>query len=207
MAVRWQMPWSAAWRVRCLPPGRAQSGSACTTVLPRRCHHDAAWDRQFVTTVRAHRRALRTPGHSAILSDMPLTRRFPWLRLFLAVLALVAGQVSSARASMGATCPRRDAGHVAVLTGSSLAGMATSAAHPGGADHAAHAAVPHRAPNDGPTVPAGAPQCVTSVATLPPLTAAPAVLLAWSTTAVPCWPEARPTSHAPAPPFRPPRAI
>lgn len=195
--------------------GACHRGEHGVVVPARRCYHDT------VTTMlhgigrsrapSVHTVApLRTAGHSAILSDMPLTRRFPWLRLALAVLALVAGQVSSARASMGATCPRSDSGHVAGLTGSSLADTVASAEPRDGADHAAHAAhaaVPHHAPDDGPTVPAGAQQCVTSVATLPPLTAVPGVLLAWSAAAVPCWLEARPTSLAPPPPFRPPRAL
>jgi len=116
--------------------------------------------------------------------------RSRWPRLALAVLALVAGHVSLARSAFGMTCARGGAsGVVAPVTDEAAL--------------ASHA----EAPLDAPAAPALLTQCATSAAALPLPAAVPAATLVWRVSAPPAGPEGRPTSHAPAPPFHPPRTI
>lgn len=108
----------------------------------------------------------------------------------LAVLALVAGHVSLARSAFGMTCARGDAsGVVAPVTDAAAL--------------ASHA----EAPPDAPAAPALLTHCATSVAALPLPAGVPAAALVSRVSAPPAGPEGRPTSHAPAPPFHPPRTI
>ena len=119
--------------------------------------------------------------------------RSRWLRLVLAVLALVAGHVSLARSAFGMTCARGDASGV-------VAPVADAAAL------ASHAEAPPDAPA-APAAPALLTHCATSVAALPLPADVPAAALVSRVSAPPAGPEGRPASHAPAPPFHPPRTI
>ena len=123
---------------------------------------------------------------------MPLTPRSRWLRLALALLAVIASHASIARAALGATCAR-------VASVDAVAGGTSDDVTPSGSRA--------RAPHDAPTAPALASPCATSVAALPPLTGVPCASIAWEAAALPLGPEARPVSHALPPPFHPPRAI
>lgn len=128
---------------------------------------------------------------------MQVASRSRWLRLVLAVLALVASQVSIAHAAIGATCPRDGA-----LRATSVVDRAPAPAAMPDA-HESHAEAPHQTPS----APALAPQCATSLATVPPLPVVPVATITPEMAALPRGPESRLQSRAPAPPFRPPRAI
>ena len=128
---------------------------------------------------------------------MQVASRSRWLRLVLAVLALVASQVSIAHAAIGATCPRDGKMRATSVVDRAPAQTATPDAHQ------SHAEAPHQTPS----APAVAPQCATSMAAVPPLPVVPVATITLEMGALPRGPEARLQSRAPSPPFRPPRAI
>lgn len=133
------------------------------------------------------------------MSSTPFTSRSRasrWLRLALAVLALVASHVSVARAALGATCARAGApgaiGHATALP----TAQGTTAL---GGDV--------QVPGEVPAPPASAPPCAPSVATPLPLVDVAAAVVPWDASPPVVGPQVRPPSHAPPPPFHPPRAI
>ena len=133
-------------------------------------------------------------GPLVILNEMPFTprsRRSRWLRFAVAVLALVASSVSVARAALGATCARTGtaSGVVAAQHGAVLRGGAPET------------------PHDAPAPPALASQCAPGAMLLPPLVRVAVAGTAWDESPLPAGPESRPVSHAPPPPFHPPRSI
>jgi len=128
---------------------------------------------------------------------MPAPPRFRPLRLVLAVLAalaFVASHMSIAQAAFGMPCTG--------VGPASAVGVAT-----GAAEQSARHAAQSTAPQDAPPAPALAAPCASSIAALPPVTEIPTATTLWLASAPPLGPEARPVSHAPPPPFHPPRAI
>ena len=120
------------------------------------------------------------------------------LRLALAVLGLVASHVSMVRAAVGVTCARTGA--------VSEAHAARPVDVAGGSNALADVASDAEARHEAPLPAVVAPHCGTAAAVLQPPTDVPTAVTAWGTAAPPLGPEAHLVSHAPVPPFHPPRA-
>lgn len=131
----------------------------------------------------------------------PRTGAVRWLRIVLAVVALVATHASVMQAAFVTTCAR------AVSSGEiSVAGaQAPSASHAAASEVALHAA--HFVANHTPVEQAVVPSCATSVGAPTAVVDAPGLATMWKAAVLPRALQARPTSIAPPPPFRPPRAI
>lgn len=130
------------------------------------------------------------------------TGAFRWLRLALAVLALVASHAGAARAALGITCARSGEPSLSAVAAGAAAITASRAAQ-----HDVALEAPHDASSHAPAQPSVVPQCATSVTAPPAIIDVPSAVTAWDAAALPVAPQMRPLSLAPSPPFRPPRAI
>ena len=123
-----------------------------------------------------------------------------WLRIVLAVAALVATHATVVQAACVTTCAR------AVSPSTTVVGdRAPNASHAAASEAALRAA--HAAANHAPVEQAVVPPCATSVGALTAVVDVPGVVTVWNAVPLPPAARTRPPSIAPPAPFRPPRAI
>ena len=123
-----------------------------------------------------------------------------WLRLALAVVALLAMRASVTRAAFGTTCARPGASSVSALVGGAAQGAGSVAVDSESGLEATHDPSSHAPPQ-----PAVVLQCATGVATLTAVVGVPTPAALWDRAALPLSSQLRPPSVVTSPPFRPPR--
>lgn len=123
-----------------------------------------------------------------------------WLRLGLAVLALVATHVNVATAAFGTTCARTETSSVLANQGDAAKSITSLEV-----ESASRLEAQHDSSSQSPVPLAAVLQCSTGVSALIAVVSVSTPVSAWDSAALPLARQLRPPSLAPPPPFRPPR--